>query len=205
MCVLTLTTASVAANVIANVAAGAAIAGSVASAGIGIAGSIQQGNAAKKQAKYEYQVAQYEAELARQEGRVEQIRHGVDARRAYGKAVVGAARYGGDLGFGSPKRNLVEIRKFQALEQNIIARNADNAVLGAQLRGQEALSRGRNAKMASTYQAVSAGVQGVANLAGITYGLSERGAFDNLGKSSASRLTRSSSPYSARGVRFRGN
>lgn len=178
---------------VANIAIGAtAISGvaTLASTGLQIAGSQAQGEAAEKQAQYEYEMAQYEAELERQAGEMEQIKHGINARREYGRAVVAAAASGVDLSAGSGgARELTQMRTFQAIDQQTIGRNTVVAVARSNARGAEALSRGRNARIAANMGSAGAAFSGVANIAAQGNALFTAGAFGNVGSRSTTRLT----------------
>ena len=196
MCVVTTAvgvSATTAAIINATMAA-VSVAATVASTVISVESSQAQGEAAEKQAEYEYEVSKYEAELERQAGEFEQIKHGVNARRAYGTKVAQAGAFGSDLSFGTTAESFTELRAFQAIEQETIAHNAQIGVNAANMRGTEAIARGRNAQMASRYETFGAAFAGVAQTASLSVDMYTSGAFskpntDGLSTSGATRLT----------------
>ena len=172
------------------------------STGIAIAGAVRQGQAAEKQAKYESQVASYEAEVARQAGDVEIIQKGIADRKRFGAQMARLAASNVDLSFGSAQSSLVETKKYQAFDSMILGRSIDNRVLGIEMGGREALARGKNAKTASIWNAVGAGVGGAAALG------SQALAFHSVGISPTSTKTElkytGRPPASSGEIAFRG-
>ena len=169
---------STATSVTGAVIGGLSAAATVATAGLQIAGEQAASDAAQEQAKYEYQVAEYEAELERQRGEVDQLRFGINARKEHGALVARAAASNFDLSSGSPSTILTESIKFQTFDSAILARSTEARVLGLKLRGQQALAEGKNAQLAGQLGIAGIGISAVGQSIQVGRSLSDVGVFD---------------------------
>lgn len=147
------------------VLAAVAAAAAVASTGIAISQSIEQAKAAEDEADFLADKARFEAIIAKRAGRIELVKNGIHARREFGRIKSQLAATGNDLGFGSTAKLTQEVVRFQAIDQALIAQNAQNRVQGLNIQIQGFLFAGKQGSAALPFKATGLALQGAASVA----------------------------------------
>ena len=167
------------------------IGSSLLATGVGVAGQVQQANAAQAQAKYQSQVAKNNAIIASQRaedatarGEFAARQEGIRTRAAIGAERARAAGSGVLVDTGSNLAIQQDIAGAGALNQLNIRRNAELEAMGYQQQGQsfrnEAELRqfaGRNAQTAGAFRAASTTITGASSVADKWYAFNQAGAF----------------------------
>ncbi len=143
------------------------LATTIAATGVAIAQTVEEAEAAEDQADFIADKARYEGVILERAKKVELIKNGIAARRAYGRIRTQLAASGNDLGFGSTAKLLREVVRFQSLDQSLIAQNAQNAAIGLRLQADVALFGGRSARSAAAFKGIGLGLSGAASAGSI--------------------------------------
>lgn len=144
-----------------------AIIGTLASTGMSVMGSIQQGKAAEAQANYQAQVSANNAQVAKMQaedaikrGKQEEEEHRVQVRRMLGAQRAGIAGSGFDLGDATSQDILGDTAAMGEFDALQIRSNAAREAWGYEVQGsnftaeaQLQRARGKSARQASYWQA----------------------------------------------------
>jgi len=144
-----------------------AMVATLASTGMSVMGSIQQGKAASAQANYQAQVAENNAATSRlqaadaiERGKIEEGQHRKQVSRMIGQQRAGIAGSGFELGDETSQDILGDTASMGELDALTIRNNAQREAWGFEVQGQNATAeaglsrmRGASAKTASYWQA----------------------------------------------------
>lgn len=182
----------------ATVATDLTLLATVAATSIAIAQSQEQAKAAQEQANFQEDQARYEAVIADRAAKVELVKDGIRSQKEFGRIRNQLAATGNQLGFGSTGRVVEETAQFQAINQALIAQNAQNAAAGTTVKIQGFRFGASNARSGANFQSAGLALSGAASFGStVTSRIRAQQRFDLLNGSPSQRVAGIYDPVTA--------